>query len=125
MKIVIEIHYRRRDSEEIALLNEIHSLLKQIKRTMPTNAELQQQHEEQRQALASIAESQTNLAGDIERLTERMEEEEVSADLLAEAKDVTSRLRSAAESLQVLAQKTPEPDIEEPDEPTPINPDEA
>lgn len=92
---------------------------------MPTKAELQQQHEEQRQALASIAESNTNLAGDIERLTERMEEEEVSAELLADAKDVTSRLRSAAESLQVLAQKTPEPDIEEPEEPTPINPDEA
>lgn len=107
MKIVIEIYDRRRDSEEIALLNEIHSQLKRISNKMATKEQLTA-------AFDRIQAAQANIAGDIRDLKDSLENAGVDQELV-------DRAEAIATSLEGLAAENPET----PDEPTPINPDEA
>jgi len=74
--------------------------------------------EELRAAQAEQREHLANLSGDVDRLTEKLENLDIPDDVLQEAKDIAASLKSVAD-------KTPEETTENPPQPAPGPEDEA
>ncbi len=74
--------------------------------------------EQMRQYQADTKAALANLSGDIDRLYQRLEDQDIPQDILDEA-------RTLSENAQALAGRTPEDDEETPGEDEPVAPDQA
>lgn len=130
MKISLDININQSNGAILESLDKLHSTLNKIIKTMAKAEQIQQLRDVLQtisQETTALAVTQENIAGDIQRLTDQLsEQDDIPQDILDGFSELATRVSSVSQSLRAVADITPEDAPVEPVDPdAPLSPDQA